>query len=122
MIKIKARGLKALIPTKPRVKLKKKKESVYYVEIKKIKEKPEDLRRVLDQKILEEMADSIRKYGVIQPLILAKVEKKKRRGINVYYELVSGKKRLMAAKEAGLKVVPAVIKELPKQNGKGIKV
>ncbi|MEK7579841.1 MAG: ParB N-terminal domain-containing protein [Patescibacteria group bacterium] len=119
---MKARGLKALIPTKPRVKPKRKKESVYYVEIKKIKEKPEDMKRILDQKILEEMADSIRKYGVVQPLILARVEKKKRRGINVYYELVSGKKRLIAAKEAGLKVVPAVIKALPKQNDKNLKI
>lgn len=110
IVKLKARGLRALIPIKPRTKPKRKKESVYYIEIRKIRQSKEQLKKEIDKKVLKDLTESIRKYGVIQPLIVAKVEKKKRRGINVYYQLVSGRKRLLAAKSAGLRVVPAIIK------------
>ena len=109
MVKLKARGLRALIPIKPRTRPKRKKESVYYIEIRKIRQTKEQLKKKIDKKVLNDLTESIRKYGVIQPLIVVKVEKKKRRGINVYYQLVSGKKRLISARQAGLKVVPAVI-------------
>src|SRR3989344_6885135 len=104
--KIKARGLRALIPIKPKTRPKRKKESVYYIEIRKIRQSKEQLRKEIDKKVLKDLTESIRKYGVIQPLIVAKVEKKKRRGINVYYHLVSGQKRLISARQAGLRVVP----------------
>ena len=111
MVKLKARGLRALIPIKPRTRPKRKKESVYYIEIRKIRQTKEQLKKEIDKKILKDLTESIRKYGVIQPLVVAKVEKKKRRGINVYYELISGQKRLISAKQAGLRVVPAMIKK-----------
>lgn len=109
--KIKARGLRALIPIKSKTKSKKRKENVYYVEIKKIRQTPEQLKKEIDKKILNDLTDSVKKYGVVQPLTLTKVERKRNSGINVYYRLVSGQKRLLAAKEAGLRVVPAVIKK-----------
>ncbi len=110
MKKIKARGLQALIPIKPRTKPKRKKENVYYVEIKKIRQTPEQLKKEIDKKVLKDLIESIRKYGVIQPLTVEKVEKRKKQGINVYYKLLEGRKRLLAAKEADLRVVPARIK------------
>ena len=108
--RFKFRGLKALIPVKPRTRPKRKKENVYYIEIRKIRHNKEQINKEIDKKVLKDLTESIRKYGMIQPLIVAKVEKKKRRGINVYYQLVSGQKRLISAKQAGLRVVPAMIK------------
>ncbi len=102
-----------MIPLKARVKPRRKKESVFYVEIKKIRQSPEQTKKEVDQKILSDLTESIKKYGIIQPLIVTKVEKRKRRGINVYYRLVSGQKRLLAAKASGLRVVPAFIRNLP---------
>lgn len=113
MKKLKARGLWALIPIKPRTKSKKRKENVYYVEIRKIKLTSEQFKKEIDKKVLKELTESIRKYGVIQPLTVMKVEKRKKQGINVYYKLLEGRKRLLAAKEAGLRVVPARIKNDP---------
>jgi len=117
--KIRPKGLGALIPTRVKTKPKRKKENVFYVEIRKIRQTPhlvgnqKGAGQALDKKALKELTESIRKYGVIQPLELAKVEKRKNRGINVYYQLVSGQKRLLAAKSAGLRVVPAKIKKMP---------
>lgn len=110
MQKLKAQGLRALIPIKPRTKPKKRKESVYYVEIRKIRQTPELLKKEVDKKVMKELVESVKKYGVIQPLEVVKVEKKKKGGINVYYKLISGQKRLIAAKIAGLRVVPAKIR------------
>jgi len=62
-------------------------------------------RMVFDQSELEELAESIRKNGVIQPLIVSRVSKKK-------YEIVAGERRLRASKIAGLKTVPVVVKEV----------
>lgn len=109
--KFKASGLKALIPIKNRKKPKKKKASVFYIEIRKIRQPPEMLKKEIDKQVLKELTNSIRKYGVVAPLTVAKVEKRKRGGgLNVYYKLIAGQKRLMAAKSAGLAVVPAIIK------------
>lgn len=105
------KGLNALIPIKPRTKSKKRKENVYYVEIRKIKLAPEQFKKEIEKKVLKELTESIRKYGVIQPLVVMKVEKRKKQGIDVYYKLLEGRKRLLAAKEAGLRVVPAKIKK-----------
>lgn len=113
--KIRLKGLKALIPIKVDIKPKKKKENVFYVEIKKIRQTHRlhtsaGQAKEVDKKILKDLTESIKKYGVIQPLTLAKIERKKKGGINVYYRLISGQKRLIAAKSAGLRVVPAKIK------------
>ena len=106
------KGLNALIPIKLRTKSKREKENVYYVEIRKIRQTAGQAKKEVDKKILKDLTDSIRKYGVIQPLVLVKIEKKKKQGINVYYKLLEGRKRLLAAKEAGLRVVPAKINPL----------
>jgi ParB family chromosome partitioning protein len=64
-------------------------------------------RRKFDEDSLQELADSIKQYGVIQPLILQKRDK--------YYEIIAGERRWRAARIAGLKEVPAVIKDYSPQ-------
>jgi len=60
-------------------------------------------RRDFDQQALEELAQSIRENGLIQPLVVRKA--------NDGYELIAGERRLRASKIAGLKVVPVVIRK-----------
>ena len=60
-------------------------------------------RKQFDKESLQELAGSIKQYGIIQPIIVAKKED--------YYEIIAGERRWRAAKIAGLKEVPVVIKE-----------
>ena len=64
-------------------------------------------RRTLDEDALLELAESIKQHGVIQPLIVKKRDK--------YYEIIAGERRWRAAKMAGLKEIPIVIKDLSDQ-------
>jgi ParB-like partition proteins len=64
-------------------------------------------RKCFDEDSLQELADSIKQYGIIQPLILQKKEK--------YYEIIAGERRWRAARLAGLKEVPAIIKDYSPQ-------
>lgn len=64
-------------------------------------------RKDFDEDALLELADSIKQYGVLQPLL---VQKKKD-----YYEIIAGERRWRAAKLAGLKEVPVLIKEYTDQ-------
>ncbi|WP_373854717.1 nucleoid occlusion protein [Clostridium arbusti] len=59
-------------------------------------------RKYFDENALNELAQSIKSYGIIQPLSVRKVEEQK-------YELIAGERRLRAAKIAGFKVVPAIV-------------
>jgi ParB family chromosome partitioning protein len=60
-------------------------------------------RKKFDEDALQELADSIKQYGVIEPLILQKRDK--------YYEIIAGERRWRAARLAGVKEVPAIIKD-----------
>ena len=60
-------------------------------------------RQVFDEEKLQELADSIKRYGIVEPLIVRAKGKK--------FELVAGERRLRAAKLAGLKMVPIVVRE-----------
>ena len=64
-------------------------------------------RRTFDEDALLELAESIKQHGVIQPLIVKKRDK--------YYEIIAGERRWRAAKMAGLKEIPVVIKDLSDQ-------
>ena len=89
--------------------------------IEKIVEKPVDVklginqiepnreqpRKKFDEESLEELADSIRQFGVLQPLI---VQERKD-----YYEIIAGERRWRAAKLAGLKELPVIIKKMSDQ-------
>ena len=64
---------------------------------------PEQPRKQFDEDALVELADSIKQFGVIQPLI---VQEK-----NGFYEIIAGERRWRAAKLAGLKEVPVIVKD-----------
>ena len=73
------------------------------VAVKDIVANPYQPRKTFDEEKLQELAASIKEYGVVQPLVVRKKGKK--------YELVAGERRLRASKLAGLKKVPVVLKE-----------
>ena len=64
-------------------------------------------RKTFDEDALEELADSIRQYGLIQPIMV-----QKRDG---YYEIIAGERRWRACMKAGLKEVPVIIREYDDQ-------
>ncbi len=106
------KGLGSLIPQAPEGnKPESRKENVFYVEVHKIKANPDQPRTDFDDKGLQELAKSIRKYGVLQPLLVAKVETETLKGLDVSYQLIAGERRLRAAKIAGLPHVPVVIRD-----------
>ncbi len=86
-------------------------ESIYWVEGERIKPNPFQPRRTFDEAALASLAESIRQYGVLQPLTVTRMEKERPgEGIFVEYELVAGERRLRAAKLAGIGSVPVVIR------------
>lgn len=87
-----------------------KTESVFQIEVDRIKPNPHQPRRNFDEVALKELANSIREYGVLQPLVVSKIELESDSGTQVEYELIAGERRLMAAKMAGLHTVPAIIR------------
>jgi len=105
------RGLESLIPAKTTKVVPKVKENVFYIEIHKIRPNPNQPRREFDKEGLKELAASIKKYGILQPLLVSKIETETDRGLDVSYELIAGERRLRAAKMAGLSLVPAIVKD-----------
>ena len=79
------------------------------VKIDSIKESPTQARKKFDQKKLEELRDSISKNGILQPLIVQKLE-------NNQYELIAGERRLRASKMLKLESVPCLIKDVSQRD------
>ena len=85
--------------------------SVFWVEVDKISPNPYQPRHEFDEARLKDLSDSIRMYGVLQPLTVTRKEVfRDDGGMNVEYELVSGERRLRASKLAGLIQVPVLIR------------
>lgn len=116
------KGLDSLIPNKnvksakPSVKADEKKATPkeeileagpIMVKINKVEPNREQPRKDFDEDALMELADSIKQFGVLQPIL---VQKKKD-----YYEIIAGERRWRAAKMAGVKEVPVIIKNLTDQ-------
>ena len=111
------KGLDSLIPDNKKALEREKKVEV----VEKIVEKPVEIklginkiepnrdqpRKKFDEESLQELADSIRQFGVLQPLIVQERED--------YYEIIAGERRWRAAKLAGLKEVPVVIRKMSEQ-------
>lgn len=74
------------------------------VEIEKIIPNPDQPRKKFEEKEIQELSKSIEEYGIIQPLLLREDEDK--------YVIIAGERRFRAAKMAGLKTVPAIIKNI----------
>ena len=69
-------------------------------------------RMNFDDEKIEELANSIKEYGVIQPIIVAKK--------NNYYQIVAGERRWRAAKKAGLSEIPSIIRNYTEQKNKEV--
>jgi len=86
-------------------------DSIFWVEVDRIAPNPFQPRRDFDQAGLASLAESIRTYGVLQPLTVTRKEiEKPGEGISVQYELIAGERRLRASKLAGIREVPVVIR------------
>ena len=93
-------------------------EYIFQLEIEKIKFNPYQPRKEFNEAAIKELASSIREYGILEPLIVSKIEVDLENGRDVYYELIAGHRRLLAAKLAGLERVPAIIKDVNQKQGK----
>ena len=113
------KGLDALIPeslgsasskkAEPKIRQEKteKLEGETIVNITKVEPNREQPRKNFDEDALEELAESIKQFGLLQPIL---VQDRKS-----YYEIIAGERRWRAAKKAGLKEVPVIIKNLTDQ-------
>ena len=115
------KGLDSLIPDNGKMPESGKKTKVVEKVIEKIIEKPAEIklnvnqiepnreqpRKRFDEQALEELADSIRQFGILQPLIVQEKDN--------YYEIIAGERRWRAAKLAGLKEIPVVIRKMSEQ-------
>jgi len=118
------KGLGSLIPDNTSVvKPDTERENIFNVEIHKIRTNPDQPRKGFDKDSLGELSKSIRKYGVLQPLLVSKVEEESSRGMNVYYQLIAGERRLRAAKLAGIPNVPVIIRDdLPQDKSSNLEL
>lgn len=78
--------------------------SVQQVQIEKIRNNPNQPRKHVSQEKMDELVQSIKEHGVIQPIIV--------RTIGNLYQLVAGERRWRAAKDAGLETIPVIVKDL----------
>lgn len=84
---------------------------VYWVEVDKVSPNPFQPRKEFDEEKLKSLADSIRQYGILQPLTVTRADvEKPDGGIESRYELIAGERRLRASKLLGLREVPVVIR------------
>src|SRR3989344_586709 len=90
----------------------KAKESVFWMELERIVPNPFQPRKEFDQQALVELSESIKEYGVLQPIVVMRKEKDLTDG-PAEYELLAGERRLRAAKIAGLKQIPVIIRGEP---------
>jgi len=85
--------------------------SIFWIDTDKIKPNPFQPRREFDEIKLHELADSIKQYGVLQPLTVSRIElEKEDGGIVTEYELIAGERRLRASKLAKVPQVPVIIR------------
>jgi ParB family chromosome partitioning protein len=95
------RGLGALIPSAELPKTEKR--TFFYVGIEEIRPNPFQPRKKVKEASIDQLAESIKEKGIIQPLLVSKNEEG--------YELIAGERRWRAAQKAGLTEVPVILKE-----------
>ena len=113
------KGLDALFggaPIEPSVEQKEEllenSENLKSLKITEVEPNRDQPRKTFNQESLEELAESIKTYGVIQPIVVSKKEG--------YYSIVAGERRWRAAKIAGLEEIPAIIRDDEEQVNKEI--
>ncbi len=85
-------------------------DSVFWIDVDRIMPNPYQPRKEFNEASLKSLAESIRQYGVLQPLVVSRSEVEKPDGLETVYELIAGERRLRASKLIGLKQVPVVIR------------
>lgn len=88
----------------------KARDHIFYIEVAKIQPNPYQPRKEFNEQALKSLASSIREYGILQPLVVTRVEREVPSGTEVGYELIAGERRWRASQLAGLTEVPAVIR------------
>lgn len=87
-------------------------DSIFWVEVEKVVPNPFQPRREFDEQKLKELSESVRMYGILQPLTVTRREVQAEDGsFRSEYELIAGERRLRASKLAGLAQVPVIIRE-----------
>ena len=87
-------------------------EKVQNIKLSEIEPNRDQPRRMFDEESLGELAESIKRYGVIQPIIVSKKDD--------YYQIVAGERRWRASKKAGLDEIPAIVRENDSQRNQEI--
>jgi len=86
-------------------------DAIFWIEVEKIRPNPYQPRMHFDEARLNDLADSIKQYGVLQPLTVTRVEEMTEDGgMTTSYELIAGERRWRAARLAGVTQVPALIR------------
>lgn len=85
-----------------------KKDELQSISIDKIQVNEEQARKIFDEEKIKELSESIKEYGILQPLVLRKDKD--------VFTIIAGERRYRAAKEAGLKEVPVLIKDVSKED------
>jgi ParB family chromosome partitioning protein len=93
------RGLKALIPDTPHARA-----GMAEIPVDRLQPNPHQPRQIFDETAIEELAASIRRHGILQPLLVSEDGQDR-------YLIITGERRWRAARRAGLRAVPAVIRE-----------
>ena len=101
------KGLDSLIPTSNNNVSREVKQAEMMVKIAKVEPNRDQPRKNFDEDALQELADSIKQFGLLQPIL---VQDRKD-----YYEIIAGERRWRAAKLAGLKEVPVIIRNYTDQ-------
>ncbi|OGY43272.1 MAG: hypothetical protein A2729_02440 [Candidatus Buchananbacteria bacterium RIFCSPHIGHO2_01_FULL_39_14] len=108
------KGLSSLIPPKIDKKIlaadsavSESEERIYQLAVQKIKPNPHQPRTDFDYQSLEDLTNSIKEHGILQPLIVTSTDN--------FYQVIAGERRLRAAQILGLKTVPAIIREVKEQ-------
>ena len=97
------KGLDALFGPAPEEEQMQGNDTLKNLKITEVEPNRDQPRKRFDQEALEELADSIKEYGLIQPIVVTKKDG--------YYSIVAGERRWRASKIAGLKEIPAIIRD-----------
>lgn len=87
-------------------------EIVKKIKINEIEPNKEQARKLFDEEGIEDLANSIKEYGIIQPIIVSKKSN--------YYEIIAGERRWRASKKAGLTEIPSIVRNDDEQKNKEI--
>lgn len=87
-------------------------EIVQNLKITKVEPNRNQPRKQFDEEALSELAESIKRYGLIQPIVVTKKED--------YYEIIAGERRWRASKKAGLATIPAIVRDDDKKKNQEI--